>query len=333
MVSIESKKEHNPMEEIIKETKEEVNEVKNEVEQGNRPWKVNYIGESQDWNFNIYKYEVAQWGTKWWIKDKYINQIWPWVEWTQFTDAWWRSINKNKFDTWEIVYLRVPKKKNNNEQHEKQNTPWRIEYIWNKKDKKNKNWKQYSYTFVQGGTIEWVDDKRIAKFKDNIHDHLYRFYCDKNWNKLNKKRFNKWETIYIREPNIDIIDPTPDMTINEIMSISDNDLKNILYECDTYKNYELSNKHRDKLWEFIKINGKKVYILNALGSQNNNNLSNTKACIDYTTHETTYISIIKKVWNNYRWISWGNTWDDRVYRWNFKKYWSSGDSRITFWHD
>lgn len=327
MVTYEDMKNINEIDRLTHET----NELKKKVEKENNPWKVVYIGESQDKKYKIYKYVVAQWWTRWWIKDKYINQIWPRVEWTQFSDEWWHTINKDRFNAWEIVYLRVPKK--NNEKNENQKNRWKIEYICNKKDNKNKNWKRYSYTFVQWGTIEWVDSKRIDKFWNKIHDHIHRYYIDKYWNKLKKTRFNKWETIYIREPNIDLIDPTPDMTINEIMAISDNDLKNILFnELCKDNNYEYSNKHRDKLWEYIIINKKKVYILNSLGTQNNGNLSSTKACIDWSNHEETHINIIKKVWNNYRWIGWDKG-DEKVYRWNFKRWISEYDNRVWFYHD
>lgn len=88
---------------------EDLMELKNEIGEP-KPWKVTYLRESTDKKYDIYSYKLIHWWNKWWIKNKYISQIWPWVQWTQFTDAQWHEITKDKFDAWEVVYLRVPKK-------------------------------------------------------------------------------------------------------------------------------------------------------------------------------------------------------------------------------
>ena len=194
-MSIETLKDQNEnsIQESLMELKEDIN----------NPWHVTYLRESNDWKYNIYSYELVQWGNKWWIKNKYINQIWPWVEWTLFTDAWWREINKNRFNAWEIVYLKVPKNKN---QNESRNIPWKVEFVGNKKDKENKERKVYSYTLVQWGNMFWVADKFSSQLWFNISlydDEIYKFF-DKNgnriynwteWNTINH-RFNRWETVY-----------------------------------------------------------------------------------------------------------------------------------------
>ena len=288
-------------------TQKDLLSLKETLEQKNKPWVVNYLRESKDGKYNIYSYILAQWWTKWWIKNKYINQIWQWIEWTQFTDANWNEIKKDKFNAWERVFLRVPKKKETINQKERKNTPWKIEYIWNKKDKQNRNWKFYSYTFAQWWNI-WG---AMNKFDSQLwKDTRYERYCDMNWNKLKKEWFNKWETIYYKEPNTDIIDPTPEMTINEIMKISDNNL----YQIVEFEDWTLLNKvnyirHCDRKWRYIIINGKKLYY----GHSFQSDLKENTPYIEIQGHEgfVDAISIFVKKWGKYQWV----ITTDPVYRW------------------
>ena len=101
--------------EKIKELNEEERDLMNlkkEIEQWDKPWVVNYIGESKDKKFYIYKYKTITWETKEWIKNKFIKQSWAWIEWTKFIDEKWNEFKKDKFNSWETIYLKVPKKKN-----------------------------------------------------------------------------------------------------------------------------------------------------------------------------------------------------------------------------
>lgn len=142
------------MRKLYKKTKEE-------IEQRNKPWKVNYLRETKD--YKIYSYTVDTWGTKKWIKGKYINQVWPWNEKTQFTDAKWDPIKKDYFNAWEVVYLRVPKKKD-------------VETIdstpeMSKKEIDNLNWTELMNIFKQTNK----DSKR-----DNIWEYIIVQHKGKN---------------------------------------------------------------------------------------------------------------------------------------------------------
>jgi len=302
-MSIEEVKEvkKDPIQESLMDLKKEVEEPK--------PWQVTYLIESTDKKYDIYSYKLAQWWTKWWIKNKYVSQIWPWVEWTQFTDAWWREISKDKFDAWEVVYLRVPKNKDNKEQNERKKVPWKVEYIGNKKDKMNRNWKWYSYTFSQWGTIWWVMDK----FESQLWLRAdYDKFCSKNGQKLNKEYFDKWETIYYREANTDIIDSTPIMTLDEIMKLSDNDLRQILKHQSGEANKASCFWRNDKKGWYMVINGKKLYKFDPNFSKENTSY------IDVEAHESATnvygIAIAKKTWNKYRWVY--IDYAGSVYRWD-----------------
>ena len=304
---------NNSNEDLIQER---LKELKEQI----KPWIVKFENESKDKKYNIYSYTLVQWWTKWWIKNKYIKQIWPRIEWTQFTDKNWNEIKKDKFDAWERVFLRVPKKKETINQKEKKNTPWKVEYIWNKKDKQNRNWKFYSYTFTQWGNIWWA----MNKFDSQLwKDTRYERYCDINWNKLKKEWFNKWETIYYKEPNTDIIDPTPEMNLNEIMKMSDNDISQFLIDGSYEKLHK--NTHSDEKGTYKIINWKKLYITTHIIEYNILWLNDNTSYIDLditwdgdTSPES--ICICRKIWNKLSWIyyDWAKDWKWKpvVYRWD-----------------
>ena len=209
----------------LNENLKAVTKLKKEVEQKDKPWVVNYIGESRDKNFNIYRYKVATWGTKWWIKNRYINQIWSWVEWTQFSDVNWYPLNKNWFKAWEVVYLRVPKKK-----------------------------------------------------------------------------IKKW---------VETLDPTPEMSTKEIMSLSNKDIIELVKKVKNDR--EKFFNHKDKNWPYAIINGKKVYLCD------NNHLPNHNwAYIRFEFKRTGYFSLFTKKWNDYQWVYYndGDRYDNKkIYKW------------------
>ena len=268
-----------------------------------KPWQVIYLRESNDKKYDIFKYEVATWGTKWWIKNKYIQQIGNWIEWTQFTDINWYEIKKDIFNAWEIVYLRVPKNK------ETKGIPGKIEYIGDKQDDLNRNWKYYSYTFVEWWTLGWVRNKWYSQKWDNEN---YFEFCDQNWNKLEDERFGKWETIFIKIPNKDIIDPTPEITIDEIMKMSDNDLHQLFDDLVEWANWWGKNNtkdflyHVDQKWEYFIINGKKIYW--------------HPRSLEDVDNDTPYFTFLEleAPWNVYDLAMWIKNGDD--YKWVFCDY-------------
>ena len=297
----------NQQEDLIQESLAELKEQSDII-----AWQVKYIKESKDKKYNIYAYKLVQGGTKWGIKNKYVNQIWARIEWTQFTDAWWREITKDRFNAWEIVYLRVPKKESWANQTETENIPGKVQFVRNSKDKENKDWKIYKYTFVEWGTLGWVEDK----IQEQIHVWTENFY-DKDWNKLPRRIFKKWETVYAKIPNTDVINPAPEMTINEIMNLSDNDINWI---CDDYASLTKSpNRHTDKNWRFIIVNNKKIY-----ERWGGNNYISNRTYISIEAHETITniynISIRRKEWNNISWIFYEpDGWEyDTPYRWKLE---------------
>ena len=79
-----------------------------ETEVWDEPWKLIYLRKSNDKMYDIFKYTLDHGDTKLWIKNRYRNEVGPWIEGTQFTDAIWNELQKDKFEKWDIVYLRVP---------------------------------------------------------------------------------------------------------------------------------------------------------------------------------------------------------------------------------
>ena len=96
---------NNQNEDLLQES---LHELKNQID---KPWQVKYLRESKDGKYKIYSYKLVQWWNRGGIKNKYEQQIWKWIEWTQFSDELWNIIDKTTFKAWEIVYLRVPKAK------------------------------------------------------------------------------------------------------------------------------------------------------------------------------------------------------------------------------
>lgn len=168
------------------------------------PWKIQYVWESNDKKYKIYAYKAPLLWNKRWIKDKYIKQIWPRVEWTQITDVNWNEIKKNTFKAWEIVYLRVPK-----------------EYI----------------------------------------------------------------------------DPTPEMKLEEIMNLKDEEVIKIVEKCELYREHEF--KYSDKNWLYTIINGKKIYLCD-----NSHLPKRNWTYIRFNFQRTWILSLFTKEWNKYRWINW-----------------------------
>lgn len=289
----------------------DLKELKNEID---KPWQVMYLRESSDKQYKIYKYELVQGGTKWWIKNKYINQIWPWVEWTQFTDAMWNEIKKDKFEAGEVVYLRVPKNK------EKINTPWEFNFIKKYKDNQNRNRKIYSYTLKYWWYDTWIENKYYNKFWQWESLLPNRNFCDNNWNIIKTDGyFDKWETVYIRVPNRDIIDNIPEMTMSEIEKLSNNEVKKIFdsYQefigFDTRWNRGSRYEHADKNWDYIMINGKKLYI--QYEYWNHNILKNQRPCILIEGVEggVDVIRIWRYNWKIFHWIRYN--YYDEIERW------------------
>ena len=149
----------------------------------------------------------------------------------------------------------------------------------------------------------------------------YWDFCDKNGNRIWKEKFAKWETIYYKEPNTDIIDPTPEMTMNEIMRISDNDIKQIL---DHYTSgRKLYVEHIDKKWDYVIINGKKLYHYppNFIVSKNTRIwVSENTPYINVEEHEwpgnVYWFAIAMKKWNKLNWIYCDYDW--KIYRWELR---------------
>ena len=188
------------------------------------------------------------------------------------------------------------------EQKEAKKTPWNFEYIENKKDKQNRNRKFYRYTLMQRGTSLWIINKRKEKmWKDNI---TLDNFCDINWNKIKKELFNTWEQVYIKIPNTDIIDPTPEMSSNEIWNISKNNLNKIFSNIDTFIN------HEDKNWKYIVINNRKLYY--TLWKALNDNRTYI-----YIDEAEMCISIWKKSWDKINWV-YLQQGDNTYYKWNLK---------------
>lgn len=313
MTTIEQSKELNPMEELVQETTELTNELKESIEQENKPWIVTYLNESDDGNYNIFKYRVEAWENKLWIKNKYVNQIWPWIDWTQFTDTNLREIKKDRFNDWEVVYLKVPKQKSWENQIETGNIPGKVQFVRDSKDKENKDRKVYKYTFAKWGNLEWVMNK-VNEQINRTSRHPIKF-CDENLKELSKKNFNKWETVYIKVPNLDVVNNLPEMNIDEIMNLSDNDIIQIMNDLSDCEEKNI-NEFYDKKWTFRIIYGKKFYL-----EDRSNGIKSNTTYLYFEAHESIHniynIALARKVGNTIRWVFYD--WYSPIYRWNLKE--------------
>ena len=214
------------------------------------------------------------------------------------------------------------------EQKESKRIPWKFEYIKSTKDSQNRNRKLYSYTFLQWWTIWWVADKRKDQMWWYLSERIYTI-CDKNWNEIKRNRFSRWETIFIKVSNTDIIDPTPEMSLTEINKLSNNEIIWIFKQMDNFIDLRLyhdinwiidktnANIHEDKKWTFIKIKNKKLYI---------NNIRQTWkqwAVISCNTSDQclNYIVIWIQKWSNIQGIKYErfpNKWHKNFEKWTFK---------------
>ena len=297
----------------------DLNEIQNEVL---KPGKITYIRESNDKKYDIYAYKLQLWWNRGWIRKKFEQQIWAWKEWTKFAYEDWSITEKTSFKAWEIIYLRVPKvtvKANEDKEQKESSNLWKVKYLWNKVDKNWCNWKYRSYTFAQWWNRAWACLKMDKEFSEwwNYQFKNISVYelCDKNGNKLTKNRFNKWEQVYYREANTDIIDQIPEMTLDDIMKLSDNDIKK-LYNCASarwwYK-FEWYLNHCDKKWGFTVINGKKIYFPDRI---NQCKWNNVVCSMDGWEGDIYCITLFAKIWNEYRWIHYDG--EDKIYRWRIK---------------
>jgi hypothetical protein len=51
--------------------------------------------------------------------------------------------------------------------------------------------------------------------------------CDKDGNPLKKDQFKKGETVYYKEPNLDVVDSRPEMTAEDISKLTDNEIRKL----------------------------------------------------------------------------------------------------------
>lgn len=152
---------NNSNEDLLEES---LHELRNQID---KPWQVKYLRESNDGKYKIYSYKLIQWWNKGWIKNKYEQQIWKWKEWTQFSDEFWNIINKTTFKAWEIIYLRVPKNKENYD-NLKEMSSEEVMKLSNKDIEelyKHFKWEKRSSRFSVGTDKKWwflrIDNKKL----------------------------------------------------------------------------------------------------------------------------------------------------------------------------
>ena len=271
--------------------KKGIDSISQEVKEKYERWKVKYLRESNDKRYDIYAYRVDKWWNKWWIIKKYIDQIWPRVEWTQLSNADWYKIKKDRYNAWEIVYLRVPKNKTNNEQKENEEDSWQVTYLRESTDKK---YNIYRYKLIKWWNEWWIKNKYINQIWPRVE---WTQFTDAKWNVIEKnQKYNAWEIVYLRVPNrIDRIDPIPEMSLDEILNMKDEEITDL--EKKIQKERENYFKYKDKNWKYAIIKGKKVYLCNE-----NNLPKHDWAYIRYEFKRTAFFSIFTKEWNEYSWV-------------------------------
>lgn len=322
-------------EQIGEMTKRNLSTLKSQVD---KPWQVKFLRESKDKKYDIYGYKLVQWGTKWWIKNKYITQVWPWIEWTQFTDANWNEIKKDRFVANEVVYLRVPKNETVKEKKETKDIPWKFKFIKKMKDNQGRNRKIYSYIMLHWGNDTWIENR----FVNQVWPASLlpgRNFCDKNWNITKRgyhnsdftpyQQFGKWEKIYIRVPDMDIVDNIPEMTMDDINRLSSNEIKKIT---DSYETFCGSDarwhrwsiyEHADKNGVYIMMNGKKLYIQYLFGDHRI--MKSKKPCVLLEFHEggLVWMKMWKYDWKVFRGIDINVDYWEILRRWiiELDEYW------------
>ena len=205
-------------------------ELKKELDQ---PGKVKYLRESSDWNYSIYSYKLAYGWTKWWIKNKFIEQVWPWVDGTQFSDANWRELSKDRFNVWEIVYLRVPKQNTQKENHERINTSEKPKWL------ELDHW-TYIYTVQRWDTESWIKQK-LSNYKPL--SYLKNVWSGIDWynfSSIPDKWLVVWLKITLPISDEERIKSTSEFKKTQITAIEEmkNDLKYWGYVKDLLKEYD-----------------------------------------------------------------------------------------------
>lgn len=146
------------------------------------PWIVQYL--KKDDRYTFYSYRLINWWTRWWIREKYEAQIWKRKDGTEFVDENWEEIKKDRFERWELVYLKTPRY-----------IPW---VIYDLGDDAKWKWKLYCYQFSKKWwTRRSIRDRyeaQICKRKEDIE------FVDKNWEEIKNDRFDGCDVVYFVVP-------------------------------------------------------------------------------------------------------------------------------------
>ena len=156
-----------------------------------------------------------------------------------------------------------------------------------------------------------------------------RNFCDKNGNLITEgydeydwyQRFEEWETVYLRVPDREMVDNVPEMTMDDIINLPDDEIRRIFesYEqfwgSDSRGNWWSIYEHADKNWDYIMINGKKLYIQYSYGDHSV--LDNRRPCFMPDFHEWGIMNIAmwKCDWEDFYWVV---GYYDSISRWAMK---------------
>lgn len=190
------------------------------------------------------------------------------------------------------------------------NKKFRLEKTFS--DKEKRNWKVYGYT-LEG----WEDYEKLEGIYHNMNEKIYtnllpnRNFCDENWNPIKNVKLKKWEKVYIRIPDRDKVDSVPEMTMSDIKKLKEDQIKDIFASYQEYSGSDATpNKwskyeHADKNWDYIMINGKKLYIQYPFSK--NLRLLSGQPCILVSEMEwyVGEIFIWQYDWTNFNWVRYG----------------------------
>ena len=153
--------------------------------------------------------------------------------------------------------------------------PWEFNFLKKITDQQNRNWKVYSYTLLNWWNDRWIEN--VYQDKMWQYDQFLlpgRNFCDQYGNIVSEagnewwvyQNYRKWETVYIRVPDREVVDNVPEMTIDEIKKLSDDDVRKVFASYEQFAGSDDSAnrwsiyEHADKNWDYVMFNGKKVYV-------------------------------------------------------------------------
>ena len=97
----------------------------------------------------------------------------------------------------------------------------------------------------------------------------------------------------------EVVDPIPEMSMDEIMSLSDDYMRWLLKDL---LNPTINNHHKDKKWFYMIVKGKKVYEYEDPHGPKDNNTPYFYIEAHESASNIESVAIFKKDWDKFKWV-------------------------------